>query len=448
FKASMSEDANKALLGRFRTGIIPEIQSIMCTTEPKSYDEAVEMANKIERSLELKIDTMNINRVENDQFRRISESKDYSTKTWTGLRKRDISPFRNRRNLKIEKQRYEGTKYCDFKTRKQSLSSRILTVLDNNEQTPRQTTATYVKIKINGKDITAAQDSGAAKTMISSSLARLIKANPLQNNNRSKWITANGGKLVSKGEIFTRICFGNHSFIQKCEVIDNLASDMLLGTDMLLEQEALIDYRNKRLCFEGTKLPLIIESKQKWKTLLIDEKEFFSMQNKRNMDKWSKTEAFSVTKENDIAKLQSEDKNLKNILKRIDNNGNFNRYSKVDGILIKNYKMYHSKIMLPEVLIPNILQDFYKNEKGKTSLKKACSKISQNYIWKNMFSDIKDYLKTRRNGTRDNKNFDCKKDFQSEKGYKIPGYEEFYNLSKVQSRNMAYNEANQYEKKK
>ncbi|RNA32617.1 Retrovirus-related Pol poly from transposon [Brachionus plicatilis] len=52
FKASMSEDANKALFGRFRTGIIPEIQSIMCTTEPKSYDEAVEMANKIERSLE------------------------------------------------------------------------------------------------------------------------------------------------------------------------------------------------------------------------------------------------------------------------------------------------------------------------------------------------------------------------------------------------------------
>ncbi|RNA10133.1 hypothetical protein BpHYR1_036025, partial [Brachionus plicatilis] len=109
FKASMSEDANKALLGRFRTGIIPEIQSIMCTTEPKSYDEAVEMANKIERSLELKIDTMNINRVDHDQFRGISESKDYSTKTWTGLRKRDNSPFRNGRNLKIEKQRYEGS---------------------------------------------------------------------------------------------------------------------------------------------------------------------------------------------------------------------------------------------------------------------------------------------------------------------------------------------------
>ncbi|RNA01607.1 hypothetical protein BpHYR1_020490, partial [Brachionus plicatilis] len=92
---------------------------------------------------------------------------------------------------------------------------------------------------------------------------------------------------------FKRICFGNHSFIQKCEVIDNLASDMLLGTDMLLEQEALLDYRNRQLCFGRTKLPLIIESKQKWKTLLIDDKEFFSIQNKRNMDKWSKTEAFS-----------------------------------------------------------------------------------------------------------------------------------------------------------
>ncbi|RNA10761.1 UBA domain-containing Mud1 [Brachionus plicatilis] len=369
----------------------------------------------------------------------------------------------------MEKQRYEGrnnnlselahkkcyscqryghlAKYCDFKTRKQSLSSRLLTVPDNNEQTPRQTTATYVKIKINGKNITAALDSGAAKTMISSSLARLIKANPLQNNNRTKWITANGGKLVSKGEIFTRICFGNHSFIQKCEVIDNWASDMLLGTDMLFEQEALIDYKNKQLCFGRTKLPLIIESKQKWKTLLIDDKEFFSMQNKSSMDKWSKTEAFSVAKENDIAKLQSEDKNLKNILKKIDNYGNFNRYSMVDGILIKNYKKYHSKIMLPEVLIPNILQDYYKNEKGKTSLKKTCSKIRQNYIWKNMFTDIKDGLKTRRNGTRENKNFDWKKDFESEKGYKKPGYEQRYNLSKVKSRNMACNGANQNEKR-
>ncbi|RNA00591.1 Retrovirus-related Pol poly from transposon [Brachionus plicatilis] len=275
FKASMSEDAYKALLGRFRTGIIPEIQSIMCTTEPKSYDEAVEIANKIERSLELKIDTMNINRVENHQFIGKSESKDYSTKTWTGLRKRDISPFRN---LKIEKQRYEGSsnnrselahKKCDSCQRYGHLAKYLL---DNNEQTPRQTTAPYVKIKINGKNITAALDSGAAKTMISSSLARLINANPLQNNNRTKWITANGGKLVSKGEIFTRICFGNHSFIQKCELIDNLASDMLLGTDMLLDQEALIDYRNKRLCFGRTKLPLLIERKQKWKILLIDDK--------------------------------------------------------------------------------------------------------------------------------------------------------------------------------
>ncbi|RNA36051.1 hypothetical protein BpHYR1_052700 [Brachionus plicatilis] len=46
FKSSASEDANKALLGRFRTGIIPEIQSIMCTTEPKNFEEAVELADR------------------------------------------------------------------------------------------------------------------------------------------------------------------------------------------------------------------------------------------------------------------------------------------------------------------------------------------------------------------------------------------------------------------
>ncbi|RNA13567.1 hypothetical protein BpHYR1_016195 [Brachionus plicatilis] len=46
FKSSASEDVNKALLGRFRTSILPEIQSIMCTKEPKNYEEAVELASK------------------------------------------------------------------------------------------------------------------------------------------------------------------------------------------------------------------------------------------------------------------------------------------------------------------------------------------------------------------------------------------------------------------
>ncbi|RNA01606.1 hypothetical protein BpHYR1_020489 [Brachionus plicatilis] len=106
---------------------------------------------------------MNINRMENDQFRGISEYEGSSNNRSESAHKKCYSC-----------QRYGHlAKYCDFKTRKQSLSSRILTVLDNNEQTPRQTTATYVKIKINGKNITAALDSGAAKTMISSSFGAI-----------------------------------------------------------------------------------------------------------------------------------------------------------------------------------------------------------------------------------------------------------------------------------
>ncbi|RNA10725.1 hypothetical protein BpHYR1_009498, partial [Brachionus plicatilis] len=52
FKSRASKDANKALLGRFRTGIIQEIQCIMCTTEPKSYEEVGELANDTDNESE------------------------------------------------------------------------------------------------------------------------------------------------------------------------------------------------------------------------------------------------------------------------------------------------------------------------------------------------------------------------------------------------------------
>ncbi|CAF0859183.1 unnamed protein product [Brachionus calyciflorus] len=46
FRWNKSEDAQRNLLGR--TGLMPEIQSLMCTIEPKKIDESIELANKIE----------------------------------------------------------------------------------------------------------------------------------------------------------------------------------------------------------------------------------------------------------------------------------------------------------------------------------------------------------------------------------------------------------------
>lgn len=108
FKASNSEDASKALLGRFRTGLVPEIQSIMCTTEPKSYEEAVEMASKIEKSLELKFNKLSINSVE--KHNNYENYKNYDKKPYSRSRPRTMrrspTPFnRNSTDRKFDRSR-------------------------------------------------------------------------------------------------------------------------------------------------------------------------------------------------------------------------------------------------------------------------------------------------------------------------------------------------------
>ncbi|RNA18650.1 hypothetical protein BpHYR1_040034 [Brachionus plicatilis] len=105
FKSSASEDANKALLGRFRTGIIPEIQSIMCTTEPKNFEEAVELAGKIEKSLELRLSTMTINKIDKDRYNDNKTNAEDPRKS----RGANMEEFSNRRNR--SKSNYSNRKY-------------------------------------------------------------------------------------------------------------------------------------------------------------------------------------------------------------------------------------------------------------------------------------------------------------------------------------------------
>ena len=93
YKNSSSEDAKRTLLGRFRTGLTSEIQSFLCTTEPKDIDQAMELANKVEMTLELQMKKLSINSVE---FKSMGYKRNQYYKQ--GSHQRPGTPFRKRSN--------------------------------------------------------------------------------------------------------------------------------------------------------------------------------------------------------------------------------------------------------------------------------------------------------------------------------------------------------------
>lgn len=134
-----------------------------------------------------------------------------------------------------------------------------------------ENTATNVKIQLNEAKVIAALDSGAAKTMINTSIAKSLKLKSIKPGSKdTKSISANGGELISKGNAYVDISLGDYSFNQKCEVIENLTAQVLLSTDMLLSQGAIIDYKNKRLVIGGTIVPLLVYGRQKEACLSIN----------------------------------------------------------------------------------------------------------------------------------------------------------------------------------
>lgn len=97
FRGSKSEDAQRTLLGRFRTGLIPEVQSLMCTIEPKKIDEAIDLANKVEKTLELQLKRLSINSVQATEHNKQSTHKSRRFER-SRSRKRSITPLRRNRD--------------------------------------------------------------------------------------------------------------------------------------------------------------------------------------------------------------------------------------------------------------------------------------------------------------------------------------------------------------
>ena len=89
-------------------------------------------------------------------------------------------------------------------------------------------------------------------------------------NSENKYITANGEEIKSNGESDVNVSFGNYTVIQNCEVIQNFAVDVLLSTDVLVNQGTIIDYKHKNLVIGSTKIPLIANNSQREVSLSIE----------------------------------------------------------------------------------------------------------------------------------------------------------------------------------
>ena len=131
-------------------------------------------------------------------------------------------------------------------------SKRFSPVLNNIIKDPLKiinikTSATYIKLKLKNKEIGAIVDSGAESTIINKNLAEKLKLKIANHRSDVKYIAANGQSLNMVGYCFLDLCISGKKIKQMAVVIDNLSTQLLLGTDMLSNYGMIINYSNKTL---------------------------------------------------------------------------------------------------------------------------------------------------------------------------------------------------------
>ncbi len=108
--------------------------------------------------------------------------------------------------------------------------------------------ATFIKTKINNQLVHAILDSGAVTSLISLKLTKKLNINRIcKEEINTNFIAANGEKLKTLGYCLIEINIGQIKIRQKCIIIDKLATDLLLGTDILVTHGMIINYLNKTL---------------------------------------------------------------------------------------------------------------------------------------------------------------------------------------------------------
>lgn len=105
---------------------------------------------------------------------------------------------------------------------------------------------------IESKNVKLVFDTGAPITVVRQSIINTDNILPT----RQILHTANGSPLTTLGEILLKINIGNHTFIQKCIVVDYLCTPVLLGLDFITQYKVIINFDNKTLSMKDKKIRL------------------------------------------------------------------------------------------------------------------------------------------------------------------------------------------------
>jgi len=133
----------------------------------------------------------------------------------------------------------------------------------------RKTFAAKCVITINGEEIEAIVDTGAARNVISRALKERLGLK-IQRSSRTKFKFADGSKASSLGELTVKTQFENKTQLMtmpiNLHVLESPEEDLLLGTEWFTKTKAKIDFEKKELTIKNTKgktmkIPIFVTKK-------------------------------------------------------------------------------------------------------------------------------------------------------------------------------------------
>ena len=112
---------------------------------------------------------------------------------------------------------------------------------------PYEKFATSSDIAINSQTETCLIDSGAQTSFVDEKYVELREFRLLPIQNRRNWVTANGSQLDVIGQIALILKIGSCEFKHIFIVARNLSHRIILGTDFLLPNEFILNFKDKIL---------------------------------------------------------------------------------------------------------------------------------------------------------------------------------------------------------
>jgi hypothetical protein len=120
----------------------------------------------------------------------------------------------------------------------------------------KYTSATFVHIKINNRKVKTIIDSGAETTLINLETVKLLDLEVFHDNSYIQYLAANQTPLENFGKTILNMKLGQLNIAQEAVVIKNLSTNILLGTDFLVKNAAIVNYSDLTLSIGNSLIKL------------------------------------------------------------------------------------------------------------------------------------------------------------------------------------------------